>query len=52
MTPEIQQQQWHDDFELKMKEYNQRQVHWDKQHSYWLYAIFVGVVAIFITMIK
>lgn len=31
-----QQQQWHDDFELKRDEFNQREKHWWWQRGFWL----------------
>ena len=31
-----QQQQWHDDFELKRDKFNQREKHWWWQRGFWL----------------
>ena len=41
-----QQQQWHDDFQLKLKEYDQRDRHWFWQRGFWLFMGGASLMAI------
>ena len=44
----IQQQEWHDEFTLKQKEYDQRDKHWFWQKGFWLFMAGVAIATIFL----
>ena len=44
----IQQQQWHDDFQLKLNDYDQIEAHWKIQRWFWVgTVILIGLGIIF-----
>ncbi|MBE9526871.1 MAG: hypothetical protein IME94_07830 [Proteobacteria bacterium] len=47
----IQQQQWHDDFELKRDEFMQREKHWFWQKGFWLFVAGAGFGALFLKLL-
>ncbi len=47
----VQQQQWHDDFELKRDEFMQREKHWIWQKGFWLFMAGVGITTLFLKLL-
>ena len=44
----IQQQNWHDEFQLKLKEYDQRDRHWWWQRGVWIASIGIAMGALLV----
>jgi len=56
MSPEVQQNQWHDEFIQRLTENEQRQDHFNRQHLHWswqkLFWIFMSGMAIATLLLK
>ncbi|WP_428355790.1 hypothetical protein [Methyloprofundus sp.] len=46
-----QQQQWHDEFELKQAEFAQREKHWWWQRGFWLVVASISLTALLMKLL-